>query len=155
MWRFLIYVLIVYLLQTPGRAHQRSGHPQRHVTHLQDHAWFCQVGYLRVLSLFQVFPNEFCSLMFCDILKFWAPACSLFRSALTLEDEKRSLALLIIGFIRMVRLFRPLLFQGSCFCFVFYIQHIPRNQPCFSPLLTTVWYRCFVWSRPGSNFNSM
>ncbi len=38
----------VCLLQTPGGADQRPGHPQRHVAHLQDHARLCQVGYLFV-----------------------------------------------------------------------------------------------------------
>lgn len=41
--------LSVCLLQTPGGAHQRPGHPQRHVAHLQDHARLCQVGYLPCL----------------------------------------------------------------------------------------------------------
>lgn len=45
----------------------------------------------------------------------WFSTLSLTLSALTLEDEKRSSALLINGFIRMVRLFRPLLFISVCF----------------------------------------
>lgn len=44
-------------------------------------------------------------------------------SSLTLEDEKRSLALLIIGFIRMVRLLKLLLFQ------IFLWSVNPKKRP--------------------------
>lgn len=92
------------LLQTPAGTHQRPGHPQRHVAHLQNHAWLCQVGN------FFYFFRFFSLLILLDAADF-EHQCVFFSypSALTLEDEKRSLAQLIIGFIRMVRLLRPLL----------------------------------------------
>lgn len=44
---FLAYVKEnLCLPQKPGGAHQRPRHPQRHVTYLQNYAWFCQVRHL-------------------------------------------------------------------------------------------------------------
>lgn len=81
-------------MQAPGGAYQRPGHSQRHAAHLQDHARLCQVEYLNIWLKF----GKFVQIL---LVNNRSPLLSC--SALTLEDEKRSLSLLINGFIRMVR----------------------------------------------------